>query len=199
MPWGIIALASVTGAAGGALGLHIGHYITTWYVDFRGASGILTMEMCFIWAVWGVGLMMLSGLLCGAEFGRGFSYVLAFSVGGFLWPLVCLLLILSGARVGREFFVMGWFLVIATVGFCGGMLLDWIAQGYGRRSRIWAVGGIIAMLLVGWCMLNAMQNRSFDLRIKDILIWMFPCLIFGGSVGAVVGAIIDRVTGRTWS
>jgi hypothetical protein len=146
-------------------------------------------------AALGASLVGLCALICGAELGVRFSYPLGLSLGGLMGPLACGLLLWGGMRVDGGVFMATWLAGIILLGAFGGKVVATSIRGYHGRSRFWAVVGIISMLLVGWRSMDSLEEGL--IRSDEFVVCMLALAICGGSLGAMVGAIIDSLSRRS--
>ncbi|MDP6542802.1 MAG: hypothetical protein QGH60_02360 [Phycisphaerae bacterium] len=194
-PVGVIAFACLMGALG-AYSFGIPAVIAAGFGNLGGDLGLLAvMNYVLAGAASGVSFVGLCGLFGGAKLGRYFSYPLVLSLSGFSGVLLRCFLDWCDVEIDEEMFASLWFVWIVLLGGVGGTVLARGIGGYRRRSRVWAVVGVILMLpVVGFALC---QGAGEDIFIHHLVVVLFlfgtlSILVFGGVLGAVVGAISDR-------
>jgi hypothetical protein len=136
-------------------------------------------------------LVGLGGLLSGAELGRYFSYPFSATLGACI--AIFLISWTKPIHESNETSRVGliWFTGI-IMGIVCGAILAMRPGGYRRWARGGAGIGAGAMFLIGAYLVKAATGRHNSHHTGTILIATLSFTVFGGALGAVIGAFGDN-------
>jgi len=198
-PRGVIIAAAIFGAFGGLFGMVVGRIIIAEYHVGGFLAVMLFVQATLLFAVWLATIAVLCPLIAGVRIGGWFSYLLSFTGASVIVPLVFTVLQLSGYELNQKYHLFIRFALILVIGIADGIFWHKIARGYSLRSGVFAAIGVSLMLAFGWWMKVYLDSKQYDLRIGPLVTGIIVCIAFGGAIGAMIGALADRLTGRTWS
>jgi len=139
-----------------------------------------------IGAALGAGFVGLVTLIFGARLGPRFSYPFALSLVAGLGELTSSLVQhFGGPTYAQSFWTIG--IVVLIVASLAAEGLSSGISGYGKRSRNWAAAWSLAILVIGTVLFyfnSGSDSFSFWFVIKAM-----SYAVYGGSLGAVAGAI----------